>query len=832
MRMFPLPFHPLGQLACAALLACAGLPAQAQTAARAAQAAAVRFEIPEGPLGQTLTRIGQESGRTIAADPALLAGQRAPAVRGALTPQQAVRQALAGSGLAVDEAASGALRIHPPAAPAQAEVPAGASPPADGDGGSIDALAPAASAAPAPAAGEADLGPQLAPVVVTASRANLQQDDAPQTVVVIGREDIERQLAISGNSSDLLSSLLPSYTPSRGKMNGSGETLRGRTPLIMIDGVPQSNPIRPTGREAHTIDFAMVERIEVIQGANAENGLGATGGTINLVTRRPQPGQVNQHVDVQATLPTSGASTDTLSYKTTYRVDGRTEKFDYLLSASFDDQGLYRDGRGRPIGADNTQGDLMDSRAYDVLGKLGYWIDDEQNLQLSVNRYRIKSQASYLSVPGNRSDGTPTTSVRGTPPGAPPWNDVWTSSLSYSHGDLAGMRLQAMVFNQEFEGLFGADNSATFQDPRIAPVGTLYDQSRATASKLGSKVSLTHDQLAGGRLKLTGGFDTLLDKGKQDLYGTGRTYVPDSTYRNLSLFGQAEFRLAPALALHAGIRREIADLKIDSYQTLARYNGVAVEGGKLRFNQTLLNAGAVYKPWRGTTFFANYSEGFGLPDIGRVLRAIDTPGQSVADMRMLEPILTKNVEVGTRLQRGAWNAEFSVFRSSSDYGTRVIPVDGAFMMAREKTRIEGAEASLGYRFNRQHHAKLAYAYTKGRYDSDEDGSLDAKLDGLNVAPNRLIASWSADWSGKFTSFVQAQHAFSQSFDTRDKDFSGYTLVDVALGYKLPKGRARLAVANLFDRNYISYYSQSALVEPNRYFAGRGRTISVGYTLDF
>ncbi|WP_229466824.1 TonB-dependent receptor plug domain-containing protein [Pseudoduganella plicata] len=114
-------------------------------------------------------------------------------------------------------------------------------------------------------------------VIVTASRSNVERDKAPQTVVVIDKETIERQLTLSSNSSDVLSNLLPSYTPSRGKMNGSGETLRGRTPLILIDGVPQSNPVRPTGREAHTIDYAMVERIEIVQGPNAVNGLGATG---------------------------------------------------------------------------------------------------------------------------------------------------------------------------------------------------------------------------------------------------------------------------------------------------------------------------------------------------------------------------------------------------------------------------------------------------------------------------------------------------------------------------------------------------------------------------
>ncbi|WP_370663251.1 TonB-dependent receptor [Massilia mucilaginosa] len=674
--------------------------------------------------------------------------------------------------------------------------------------------------------------PAMQAVVVSASRSNIEADKAPQTVVIIRKEEIERQMAISSNSSDLLSSVLPSYTPSRGKMNGSGETLRGRAPLILVDGVPQSNPMRPTGREAHTIDYAMVDRIEVIQGANAVNGLGATGGTINIITRRPEKGSFNQHVDVQASTPTSGLGSDVTSYKTTWRVSGRGDKLEYLFSAGYEDQGLYRDGKGRAVGTDNTQGDLMDSRTYDMLAKLGYWIDDKQRVQLSVNRFRIKSEANYLVLAGDRKTGLPSVSVEGKPPGTAPWNDVWTSSLAYSHADLAGMELSAMVFNQEFEGLFGADNSATFQDALIAPVGTLYDQSRSVASKYGSKVSLGKSDLLGGRMKLTGGFDTLFDTGKQDLYGTGRTYVPESDYRNLSLFVQGEYKLLDQLTLHAGVRREKADLNIDSYRTLAQYKRVAVEGGKLKFNETLLNAGLVYKPVQEVSVFTSYSEGFGMPDIGRVLRSINTPGQNVADMRDLQPILTKSVELGTRIRKGDWDIDASIFRSDSDFGTRVIPVNGAFMMAREKTRIEGVEAAAGYRISAAHRAKLAYAYTKGRYDSDENGALDARLDGLNVAPNRLIATWSATWGGKLTSFVQAQHAFHQEFDDPAKEFSGYTLVDATLNYKLPKGEVRLAVANLLDRDYITYYSQSALVEPKRYFAGRGRVLTLGYALNF
>lgn len=115
-------------------------------------------------------------------------------------------------------------------------------------------------------------------MVITASRSNIQQQKAPQVVTVITKEQIEQQMQVTSDSSQILSNLLPSFSPSRQKMSGSGETFRGRAPLVMIDGIPQSNPLRPTGREMHTIDFSMVERVEVIHGASATNGLGALGG--------------------------------------------------------------------------------------------------------------------------------------------------------------------------------------------------------------------------------------------------------------------------------------------------------------------------------------------------------------------------------------------------------------------------------------------------------------------------------------------------------------------------------------------------------------------------
>ncbi|WP_246589609.1 TonB-dependent receptor [Marinobacterium ramblicola] len=695
------------------------------------------------------------------------------------------------------------------------------------------ALLPLILAAPVIAQGaESSEAVTLDTMVIETSRAKTEQDKSPQVVTVITREQIEKQLAISSDSSELLSSLLPAYTPSRQKMTASGETFRGRTPLLMIDGVPQSNPLRATGREGHTIDFSMVERIEVIHGASALHGLGATGGIINIITRRPEQGQVNQHVSVQATLPTSNAGSDTLGYKTDYRVDGTSGNVDYLFGLSHEDQGLFVDGNGDPIGVDNTQGDQMDTRSYDLIAKLGYWLDDDKRVQGSVNHYRIKSNHNYVSVTGDRDAGIPTTSERGTPEGDAPFNKVTTSSLTYEDFDLNGMELSAQLFNQQFESLFGATLTSTFQDASIAPVGTLYDQSRVLASKWGTKINLTKDDLFDDRLKVTGGFDILFDQTEQDLYQTDRTWVPEVNYTNYAPFVQLELQATDALVLQGGVRHEIAKLEVDTYTTLASANGVTVDGGSPEFEETLYNVGAVYNLTPALSLFANYSEGFGMPDVGRVLRGIKTADQDVDTFLDLQPIVTDNIEVGTRFKRDKLDLELSYYRSDSDLGSRLERIDDVYYVRREKTRIDGVEASLGYRVNDLHKVKLAYSYIRGRYDSDDNGTLDAKLNGLNIAPNRLITSWSANWNDRLDTFLQANYAFDRSFDNPNLEFDGYLLVDASAGYKLPHGQLNLSVANLFDKEYITYYSQSALANDNRYFMGRGRTLTLGYSLDF
>lgn len=672
---------------------------------------------------------------------------------------------------------------------------------------------------------------KLDELTITSTRSDTLLKDSPQVVTVISQDQIQQQMEFSSDTSQVLSSLLPSFSPSRQKLSSAGETFRGRSPLFLIDGVPQSNPLRDSQRDGHTIDLSMVERIEVIHGASAIHGLGATGGIINFITKRPTANTLKQRMSVSTTKPTNKIDAETMGYRADYSLLGSQNNWEYSLGLSYETQGLYLDDDEDPIGVDNTQGDLMDSRSYDVFAKLGYWFDDNQNLELSINRFQLEGDNNYSSVDGNLATGTPTTSVNVTPMGDAPRNRVLTTSLTYKNFDLAGMEFTAQAYRQEFEALFGVIDSPSFVDPVLAPEG--FDQSQNESDKNGAKFTLMKDGLFDDKLKLTTGIDILEDTTEQRLMLTDRSYVPETQFKNYAPFIQAQFKPMESVVFNTGLRYEKAKLNVDTYQTVASRNGVTVEGGNPEFSETLFNIGTVVSPTSWLSVFANYSEGFGMPDVGRVLRGINTPGLNVDNFLDLQPIVTENSEIGLRIDWQQVDFEISYYQSDSDLGSRLQQVGDDFFIQREETEISGVETTLGYQVNKANHLQLSYSHINGRSDSDGDGQVDRDLTGADIPPNRLIASWSANWTPKLSSFIQASHNFTRRFDENPElDFDSYTLVDASVGYKLPTGKLNLAFANLLNKDYFTYYSQSAQANPTRYFKGRGRTVTLGYSLDF
>lgn len=671
---------------------------------------------------------------------------------------------------------------------------------------------------------------ELGAITVSATRANSEVGKTSQKITVITRDEIDEQLRITSDQSQVLSNLIPSYTPSRQKLSNSGETFRGRNPLFLIDGIPQSNPLRDGSRDGYTIDLSMVERIEVIYGASAEHGLGATGGIINFVTRRPESGTLNQHVGVKMTAPTNDIHSNSLGYKVDYRADGIKGNWDYLLGLSYTDRGMFYDAESELIGVDNTQGDIMNSESHDIFLKLGYWISDEQNVELSINRFSLEGKHDYEAVDGNWVNGIPTTSRKGDPQGDPAMNEVLTVGLNYTHSNLAGNHFIAQLYSQSFKARYGGGVFATFQDPAYGT--NVYDQSQNESDKIGGKLTLSRDGMFNNRLKLTTGLDLLQDETTQILAQTNREWVPETQFRNIAPFLQAEVSPMQQLTLNAGVRYEYAKLNVDDFTTLASYGSQQVEGGSPDFDETLLNYGLVFQATENAQLFANYSEGFGMPDVGRVLRGINQANQSVEDFLDLQPIVTDNTEIGIRLHNGGAHFELSHFSSDSDLGQRLQNNGGIFEVSRERTEIQGIEADAGWQINPVHYLNATYAHISGKFDSDDDGTVDTRLDGRNIAPDSLQLRWHAKWTSKLDTQLQGTHYFNKDFEGDTNDFSSYQLVDLSLGYALPKGQVTAGIENLLNEDYFSYFSQTATTRDDQNFKGRGRTVTLGYNLDF
>lgn len=126
-------------------------------------------------------------------------------------------------------------------------------------------------------------------VVVSATRARQDLGSVASSVSVLRPQDLESQSAVTGDLGDMLAQTVPGLAPSNGSLSNFGQTLRGRSPFVMIDGVPQNTPLRDGARSLRTTGPETIERIEVVRGASALYGYGATGALSTLSRKSPRP---------------------------------------------------------------------------------------------------------------------------------------------------------------------------------------------------------------------------------------------------------------------------------------------------------------------------------------------------------------------------------------------------------------------------------------------------------------------------------------------------------------------------------------------------------------
>jgi iron complex outermembrane receptor protein len=688
--------------------------------------------------------------------------------------------------------------------------------------------------------------------VVTATRSASSLSDIPGAVSVVGREALEEQSAVSNSLGAVLGRAVPGFGPATGTPSLHGQALRGRDVSVLIDGVPLSTA-RSVGRDLMTIDPAMIERVEVLRGASAVYGDGATGGVINIITRTPGDGRPRFTTDLR-TSGSLSAPGNGGGLRVAQSIAGQAGRLDYSAGGSIDRAGANFDAEGDRIPADpNGQGGLSDLDAWDGFGKFGLSLG-QQRFQLTLNHYTATQNTDYATAPIAAGD-TLTEPKSSAIPGLAletPQNHVNSlASLDYTHESVAalmGSRVHAQLYGRDYYTRFGPSGRTLVRPSTGSSTPQQYMlQSFVDSWKVGGRLEL---QTSVPRLRdgsVTWGVDynrertyqglNHFDKAAYDASG-GLAFrkidewywVPPMNIDALGLFAQAAWRPIEPLMLRGGVRHERDRARVDDFSTIEE---VQVTGGTLRYDPTVFNAGAVLTAGRGVDVYANFSQGFSLGDLGRILRQAP-PGFTLGS-HSTEAQRVDQWEYGAR---GLWSrvqATLSYFRSSSELGTQI---DTAFHVLRAPERIHGFEATLDLQPTAHWELGGTFTWTEGDFLDPADDEWKA-LNSFRIAPPKTTAYVQHRTLERWTNRVQLVVVGSRDRAALDdigyggRPVRGYTTVDYVGTLGVGPGALSLGVENIFNRLYYPLPSQlMASGSWTGHTAARGAVLSIGYRVNY
>lgn len=675
------------------------------------------------------------------------------------------------------------------------------------------------------------------PVIVTGTRSPKAVDKVPGAITLVSPAEVQRSLAITEDQTAVLSKNVPSYSESNQTSNTLGQTLRGRVALYLLDGIPQSTPLRDGSRNATFTDLAVIERIEVIGGASAAEGIGAAGGVVNYISKRAT--RDGLHINGGGRFGTQFED-DSESWKVQADLAYKGGGIDVFVAAQYLDRGMSYDARGRRIGLSSSFS-LADTRQKNIFAKIGtdFGANESQRLELTGSYFRLEGKGNYYYVPGSRASGLPDTAERGQQLVngqnilRQEFNDFKQTALNYTHKDLFGGSLVATGYYAKQAMRFAGENGVDRQDPLIAPLGTLVDQSEINSEKYGVRSSFTRPDVFFRGFEVRVGFDAVHDTTDQRLALTDRVWVPPLKYTSYAPYVQLSYDAGP-VTLTGGVRHEDGRIEVDDYTTTYFRNRAFVKGGTLKYTNDLLNGGVVVRPGAGFSLFGAYTEGFTLPNIGIPLRNISVQGQSVDGITDLQAVVFRNKEVGVNWRGRLGSAGLSYYRSYSPLGSTfaVDPVTLDFILQRRPVRIEGVEATAEFRPSDQWRFNAVYSHLKGfttRANNVVD-PVDVELGIVNISPDKLnlTATWlpTPDASISFGMDKLMDRETNQGERT-----TGRVLFDLTAKYRAKGvGEFSLGVENLFNKYYFLAFSQIDFFQ--NYFAGRGRVVSLNLRSDF
>lgn len=685
----------------------------------------------------------------------------------------------------------------------------------------------------------------LPEVVVTATRSRRSIATMSPSVVVIGADQIEAQSAKSRDITNVIRNSVPGFMFDDQSLIASTETFRGRDVQVLVDGVARNTPLRNSSRILSMIDLAQVESIEVIPGSSAMNGDGATGATINIITKTGEVGKNVFVVDAQAKSYTDDIG-DSFSPSLTFSGSGGLGAVDLAASVTASKTGNAYDGYGNQVPSDAMlgQGGFDNAKDLNVFGKVGVTVADGHRLFLSSEVVRFRQDIEYY--PDLSTD--PVSVNYDNPYLAQPLEDesqYFTAGYEYDFGKLGTGDLK-LFYNDSYKQAARAEYSATYNPGLVslASNGAIEDplgQSVIDAVKYGAKLSTdTSLDVVYDGLTLTWGGDLTFDDVKYRTVSNRDIGAP-MEQDGKAVFAQLSAPVTEFVDLSGGVRYEKYDLTVKDFTrpSYMRYvGGVSQQilaaadftGGKTTYDAVTYNASAVVHWTDRIDTSLSYSEGFSVPDVGAYTRRAGQTGTAVPlnfnDIDV-EASKVKTYELAARYDAKDFRTTGAVYMSTNDFGNNYDATTNK--LSQEKERIIGAELTGEYDITDDTYIGALASYVEGRYDTNGDGDLDSWLPNNRIpSPFRFTGYVDSDvWDDLNLRFDGTYTAARNKIE--DKKIKPSLVFNLSGNYPLLGGTARFGIENILD---TSYENPAATALRGYSVAGHGRTVTLGYRREF
>lgn len=777
----------------------------------------VDLDLPAAPLDSAINSLAQRAAVQVIFAGDYQGTRQAQALKGRFTAEEALAQLLSGSGLKAQAKDPRTFIIVPVSTPAAAQTPSNQAP-------------EPAAAQPSETSAQPTSALTLQPMVVSATRVATSIASIPGSVQVIDETQVREQASAGRRLADILGQLIPGLTPSSGGMSNYGQTLRGRNMLVLIDGVSQ-NSTRDNFRQLNSISPDSIERIEVVSGASSVYGAGASGGIINIITKRNQ-GQDLAFTSKMGMTSGNNFNRKGFAYEGFQSATGQQGAFDWYGSASYTQRNDQFDGHGQRVPQDTSQGSNMDTETYDLQGRFGYAFDEQRKLTLGLQDYRDQQDTGYTKDPGNTRKAV---AVSGLDLDDQPYTRNQAVNLDYHDTDFYGQSLTLETYWRQSQALF-------FPDISRGRAGISATDSEQTVYGLRTAIDTPLPAIGAATGNLVWGADYSHELARQsgDQYAlsglnyrkTGTTYDlgPDLQTQTRALFAQMAWELGD-WTVRGGVRREWIESEVkDSIaygEIVQTGNRATLPGDTLNYDATLYNLGVVYHITANQDLFANFSQGFSLPDIQRFLRDVNST-YNIQNLNA-QAIKVDSYELGWR---GNWNpvqAQVTAFNNTSDVTQFYDANDRVLRLIGQKERVRGLESSLTWYLDEQWSVGGTYAWSKG--ETEQNGRW-IDLPATRVAPAKttLFVGYQQEGYSLRLQGMRLSDYNAAEKDNNGRAIDGYTLVDLLGSVQLPAGRLEGGIHNLTNRSFQTLLTQANARAP--YPNAEGRTFSVSYSIDW